>query len=212
MRVLVACETSGMVREAFRARGHEAYSCDLLPADDDSPFHIQGDCRPVIRRGWDLIIMHPPCTALCVSGNGTYAEGKKKARARQKAIQWTMWLYFMAQRHAKHVAMENPVGVLPLPATQFIQPWQFGHGETKKTGLWLHNLPPLIPTYVVEGREQRIWRMPPGPDRWKERSRTFPGIALAMANQWADPRILPTEEPVQWLDLASGLTLPMCFD
>lgn len=184
MRVLVACEYSGKVREAFRKLGHDTWSCDLLPADDGSEFHIQGDCVPVIMRGWDLIIMHPPCTALCVSGNRWYGRGMPKHQERIDSIEWTTGLFELAKQHAKSVAMENPVGVLPMKATQYIQPWQFGHGETKKTGLWLHNLKPLQPTDIVEGRENRIHKMTPSADRWKIRSETYQGIADAMAAQW----------------------------
>lgn len=186
MKVLVACEYSGKVREAFRKLGHDAWSCDLLPADDGSEFHIQGDCVPVIMRGWDLIIMHPPCTALCVSGNRWYGRGMPKHQERIDSIAWTTGLFELAKQHAKSVAMENPVGVLPMKATQYIQPWQFGHGETKNTGLWLHNLKPLEPTDIVEGRENRIHKMPPSADRWKIRSETYQGIAAAMANQWGN--------------------------
>ena len=186
MRVLVACEYSGKVREAFRKLGHDAWSCDLLPADDGSEFHIQGDCVPVIMRGWDLIIMHPPCTALCVSGNRWYGRGMPKHQERIDSIEWTTGLFELAKQHAKSVAMENPVGVLPMKPTQYIQPWQFGHGETKRTGLWLHNLKPLEPTDIVEGRENRIHKMPPSADRWKIRSETYQGIADAMAAQWGD--------------------------
>ena len=174
MRVLVACESSGVVREAFRELGHEAWSCDLLPADD---------CIPVIKAGWDLIIMHPPCTAVAVSGNRWYGKGKPKHAERLASIEWTWALFELAKKHAPRVAMENPVGVLG-KATQYIQPWQFGHGETKKTGLWLHGLAPLKATEVVSGREQRVWKMGPSPDRWKERSKTFAGIGSAMAAQW----------------------------
>lgn len=186
MKVLVACEYSGKVRESFRKLGHDAWSCDLLPADDGSEFHIQGDCVPVIMRGWDLIIMHPPCTALCVSGNRWYGRGMPKHQERIDSIEWTTSLFELAKQHAKSVAMENPVGVLPMKATQYIQPWQFGHGETKNTGLWLHNLKPLYPTDIVEGRENRIHKMPPTADRWKIRSETYQGIADAMANQWGN--------------------------
>jgi len=188
MRVLIACESSGRVREAFRALGHDAYSNDLLPPDDGSEFHILGDCMSSVRLGWDLIIMHPPCTALCVSGNRWYGTGAPKHADRVRSISWTMALWDCAKRHAPRVAMENPVGVLPVPASQFIHPWQFGHGEKKKTGLWLHNLPELMPTAIVSGREDRIHRMAPGPDRWKNRSITYPGIAAAMAEQWSTPR------------------------
>lgn len=186
LKVLVACEFSGKVREAFRKLGHDAWSNDLLPADDGSEFHIQDDCMEAIKsRQWDLIIMHPPCTALAVSGNRWYGKGMPKHNERLESIKWTLDLWELAKSHARiGVAMENPVGVLPMKPTQYIQPWQFGHGETKKTGLWLHNLPPLKPTNIVEGREQRIWRLPPSADRWKIRSETFQGIADAFADQW----------------------------
>ena len=184
MKVLVACEYSGKVREAFRKLGHDAWSCDLLPADDVTDFHIQGDCVPVIKRGWDLIIMHPPCTALAVSGNRWYGRGMPKHQERIDSMSWTVALFELAKAYAPRVAMENPVGVMPIQATQYIQPWQFGHGETKATCLWLKGLPKLQPTNIVEGREQRIFKMPPSADRWKERSKTFAGIAAAMAHQW----------------------------
>lgn len=218
MRVLVACESSGKVREAFRALGHDAWSNDILPADDGSEFHIQGDCVDVIkgrkigtymgveffdlstadkesvnegvieedREPWDLIIMHPPCTALAVSGNRWYGKGMPKHQDRIDSIKWTVNLFNMAKEYAPRVAMENPVGVIPIPVTQYIQPWQFGHGETKKTGLWLHGLPKLEPTNIVTGREQRIWKLPPSADRWKIRSETYEGIAKAMAEQWGN--------------------------
>lgn len=192
MRVLVACEYSGKVREAFRRRGHEAYSCDLLEADDASPHHYRGDCWEVINLGWDLIIMHPPCTALAVSGNAHYGTGMKRHRERLEAIDWTLALYAHAKENAPQVAMENPVGVLPIKATQYVQPYQFGHPESKKTGLWLHNLPPLVPTNNVKElwrtlpkkEAQRIHMLPPSADRWKIRSETYQGIADAMAGQW----------------------------
>ena len=189
MRVLIACESSGVVREAFRALGHAAWSCDLLPAEDGSPYHLQEDCVKAVRGGsvfavWDLIVMHPPCTAICVSGNRWYGSGMPKHAERIKAIQWTMELWELATRFCPRVAMENPVGVLPMKATQYVQPWQFGHGETKKTGLWLHGLDPLQPTNIVEGREQRVWKLGPSPDRSKIRSKTYEGIASAMASQW----------------------------
>jgi len=184
LRVLVACEFSGVVRESFRALGHDAWSCDLLPSDDGSQFHIQGDCIPVIKQGWDLIIMHPPCTALACSGNRWYGMGMPKHDERIEAMRWTMELWELAKAHAPRVCMENPVGVLPMKATQYVQPWQFGHGETKKTGLWLYGLRKLSPSKIVEGREQRVWKMAPSPDRWKDRSRTYEGIGLAMAETW----------------------------
>ena len=186
MNVLLGCEFSGKVREAFRKLGHDVTSCDLLPSDDNSPNHIQGDVIDVIKsRRWDLIIIHPPCTALAVSGNRWYGRGMPKHQERIDSIEWTMALWEEAKKYAPMVAMENPVGVLPMKASQYIQPWQFGHGETKKTGLWLHNLPDLVPADVVEGREQRIWKLPPSADRWKIRSETYQGIADAIADQWS---------------------------
>jgi len=186
VNVLLGCEFSGKVREAFRKLGHDVTSCDLLPSDDNSPNHIQGDVIDVIKsRRWDLIIIHPPCTALAVSGNRWYGRGMPKHQERIDSIEWTMALWEEAKKYAPMVAMENPVGVLPIKASQYIQPWQFGHGETKKTGLWLHNLPDLVPTDVVEGREQRIWNLPPSADRWKIRSETYQGIADALADQWS---------------------------
>jgi hypothetical protein len=193
MRVLVACEYSGKVREAFRALGHDAWSCDLLPSDNLTDYHYTGDCWPVIAEGWDLIIMHPPCTALAVSGNRWYGKGMPKHQDRLDSIDWTMALYEHAKKHAPRVAFENPVGVLPIKPTQYIQPYQFGHPESKKTGLWLHNLPPLVPTDDVEDvwrklpkkEAQRIHMLPPSKDRWKIRSETYTGIAEAMASQWS---------------------------
>ena len=193
MRVLVACEYSGKVRDSFRALGHDAWSCDLLPSDNLTDYHYTGDCWPVIEEGWDLIIMHPPCTALAVSGNRWYGSGMPKNSERLKAIEWTLALYEHAKKHAPRVALENPVGVLPIKATQYIQPYEYGHPESKKTGLWLHNLPPLVPTDNVKEKwltlpkkeAQRIHMMPPSADRWKIRSETYSGIASAMASQWS---------------------------
>lgn len=183
MKILVACEYSGVVRDAFLERGHTAISCDLLPTDSAGP-HIQGDAIEAIKDGWDLIIMHPPCTALAVSGNRWYGKNKERHNERLEAIDWTVGLWEHAKKYSDRVCMENPVGVLPIPPTQYIQPWQFGHGEVKRTGLWLHGLPLLYPTEIVEGREPRIWKLPPSKDRWKIRSTTYKGIAEAMADQW----------------------------
>jgi len=195
MRVMIACEYSGTVREAFRALGHDAWSCDLLPADDDSQHHLQMDVERVLWPGrWDIIIMHPPCTALCVSGNRWYGNGKPRHSLRLEAIEWTMGLWEKANGACPRVCMENPVGVLPIKATQWIQPWEFGHTASKKTGLWLRGLPKLTPTEVVARGERHVTRsgrslpkwynLPPSEDRWKVRSRTFKGIAEAMASQW----------------------------
>jgi hypothetical protein len=185
MNVLIACETSGNVRSAFRKLKHNAWSCDLLPSDDDSEHHFQEDCCKVIAdSSWDLIVMHPPCTAIAVSGNRWYGRGQPRHAERLSAVKYTLDLWELAVKNSPRVCMENPVGVLPMKATQYIQPWQFGHGETKKTGLWLHNLPALMPTNIVAGREQRIWKMGPSPDRSKKRSITYQGFADAMAEQW----------------------------
>jgi hypothetical protein len=186
VKVLVACEFSGIVRDAFASRGHSAVSCDLLPTERLGP-HIQGDCMDAIgQQPWDIIIMHPPCTALAVSGNRWYGVGMPRHDERLAAMEWTMGLWETACAASPRVCMENPVGVLPVKPSQYVQPWQFGHGETKKTGLWLHGLPPLLPTNVVEGREGRVWKMAPSETRWMDRSRTYTGIAEAMAEQWED--------------------------
>ena len=185
MRVLVACECSGRVRRAFLGRGHVAFSNDIKPADDGDFRHIQGDCKDAIKSArWDLIIIHPDCTALAVSGNRWYGTGMPYSHERDKAIEWTAEVWELCKQHSDRVCLENPVGVLPMPATQYIQPWEFGHGETKKTGLWLHNLPELQPTDIVPGRENRIWKMGPSEDRKAKRSITYLGIADAMAEQW----------------------------
>ncbi len=180
--MLVACEYSGTVRDAFKRMGHESMSCDLLPTDEPG-WHYEGDVRDVLDYPWDLMIAHPPCTHLSVSGARHFAAKREDGR-QQSAVS-----FFLALARAKvpHIAIENPVCIMSSlwrKPDQVIQPWQYGHGETKATCLWLKNLPPLKPTNIVEGREQRVFRMPPSPDRWKERSKTFPGIAQAMAEQW----------------------------
>lgn len=180
MRVLVACEYSGTVRDAFLRHGHEAMSCDLL--DTESPgCHYKGDVFDVIDEGWDLMIAHPPCTHLAVSGSRWF---KHKQKEQSEALEFVSRL--MNANIAK-IAIENPVSVISSrirKPDQIIQPWQYGHGETKATCLWLKNLPKLLPSDIVDGREARIHKMPPGPNRWKERSRTYLGIAEAMAEQW----------------------------
>jgi hypothetical protein len=199
MNVLAGCEYSGTVREAFRALGHDAYSCDLLPDNNASDHHRQQDVIQAIQsQQWDIIIVHPPCTALAVSGNRHYGAGMPKYYARLQAVVWTQRLWDTALKHSSHVALENPVGVLPrmseLPKPSYIQPYQFGHKEQKKTGLFLHNLPALQPTEdVYEAmmllsiqERQRMHYLPPSKDRWKIRSTTYAGIAEAMAVQWSD--------------------------
>ena len=186
MNILIAFEFSGVVRNAFRKRGFDAFSCDLLESEDNSPYHIQKGFDYVVNAGWDLIIMHPPCTALAVSGNRWYGKGQEKYHERLEAIDQTMEWFEKAKQNANHVAMENPVGVLPIPASQYVQPWHFGHEESKKTGFWLHNLPPLKPSKIVERKHQKVWLMPETKDRWKKRSITYSGIAEAMATQWGN--------------------------
>ena len=181
MRVLVACEFSGTVRDAFRARGHDALSCDLLPSETPGP-HYLGPVQDVIRDGWDLMVAFPPCTHLCVSGARWFA-GKQREQAASLDF-----VRFLLQGHPiPRVALENPVGVISTRVRkpdQIVQPWQFGHGETKATCLWLVGLPRLVPTDVVDGRAAKCHKMPGGPNQWRRRSRTYPGIAAAMAEQW----------------------------
>jgi site-specific DNA-cytosine methylase len=180
MKVLVACEYSGRVRDAFRAFGHDALSCDLLPTDVEGPHH-QGDVTELLHMGWDLMIAHPPCTHLAVSGSRWF---KDKVKEQAEAL---VFVQTLMDAPIPMIAIENPISVISSrirKPDQIIQPWQFGHGETKATCLWLKGLPKLTPTNVVEGREARVHRMPPSPDRWKERSRTYQGIAEAMAAQW----------------------------
>lgn len=180
MKVLVACEFSGRVRDAFTLRGHDATSCDLIESETPGK-HYQGDVFDIINSGWDLMIAHPPCTNLAVSGARWW---KDKHNEQQEDISFFSRLYFA---DIPKIAIENPVGIMSKvlrKPDQYIQPWQFGHGETKKTGLWLQNLPTLEPTNVVDGREPVVHYMSPGPDRWKNRSRTYQGIADAMAEQW----------------------------
>lgn len=180
MKVLVACEFSGIVREAFRKRGHDAWSCDLLPTEIPGQ-HIQDDVLKHLNEGWDMMIAHPPCTHLAVSGARWF---KSKGYEQCLAVHFFRDLVFA---DITKICIENPIGIMSSnfrKPDQIIQPWQFGHGETKATCLWLKNLPKLVPTNIVEGREARIHRMPPSKDRWKERSRTYHGIADAMAEQW----------------------------
>lgn len=180
MKVLVACEFSGVVRDAFLANGHDAISCDILDTEKPGP-HYKGDVMDILSDGWDLLIAHPPYTHLAVSGARWF---KYKQTEQKEAID-----FFMALINApvEKIAVENPISIMSTryrKPDQIIQPWMFGHGETKATCLWLKNLPLLIPTNIVDGREARVHKMPPSADRWKERSRTYTGIAQAMADQW----------------------------
>ena len=184
--VLVACEFSGVVRDAFLARGHDAMSCDLLPTEKPGP-HYCGDLFDVIDYPWDLAIFHPECTHLAVSGARHFAA--KRLDGRQQAAAAFIMRIVRGSTHIPRTAIEQPVSILSTiyrKPDQTIQPYQFGHGETKATCLWLRGLPPLRPTNIVDGREARIHRMAPSPDRWKERSRTYQGIADAMADQWGN--------------------------
>lgn len=183
MKVLVACEFSGIVREAFNARaGVYAISCDLLPAEDGrSDCHHQGDVREILGDGWDLMIAHPPCTHLAVSGARWF---KDKQQEQAEALEFVR---ILMNAPIPKIAIENPVSVISSKIRkpdQVIHPWQFGHGETKATCLWLKGIPKLKPTAIVEGREARVHKLPPSTDRWKERARTYTGIAQAMAEQW----------------------------
>lgn len=196
MRVLVACEYSGRVRDAFRAHGHDAWSCDLLPTEVPGP-HWMAHVEHILGLGWDLMVAHPPCTHLAVSGSRHF---HRKQREQAEALDFVRLL--MAAPIDRW-CIENPVSVISSairPPDQIIQPWQYGHGEVKATCFWLKNLPKLTPTHYVHGREQRVHRMPPSPDRWKERSRTYQGVADAMAQQWGAK---PLPAAVQQLDLLS---------
>ena len=184
MKVLIACEESQAVCIEFRKRGHEAYSCDILSCSGGHPeWHIQGDVLEQLDKGWDMMIAFPPCTHLAVSGARWFPEKRADGR-QQEGID-----FFMAMINAPidKIVVENPVGIMSTIYRKpdcIIQPWQFGHGETKSTCLWLKNLPILQPANIVDGREDKVWRMAPGPERAKLRSKTYPGIAAAMATQW----------------------------
>jgi len=182
-RVIIGCEYSATVRDAFRARGHDAWSCDMLATEGDPRWHIRGDVLDMLHEDWDLGIFHPPCTDLAVSGARHFAA--KKADGRQDAA--LDFVRALLEAPIPHIALENPISIISSrirKPDQIIQPWQHGHGETKATCLWLKNLPKLVPTDIVDGREARVHRMAPGPNRWKERSRTLSGVASAMADQW----------------------------
>lgn len=191
MRILIACEESQEVAQAFRKKGHEAWSCDLLPSAKGLPYHIQGDVLEVIKWGcWDAMIAHPPCTRLAVSGARWF---KEKGKEQEEALAFVKALM---DAPIKLKAIENPVSIISSrirKPDQIIQPWQFGHGEVKATCFWLYGFPKLKPSKIVEGREAKIWKMPPSPDRAKMRSRTYPGIAEAMAEQWGNIEVANDE-------------------
>lgn len=199
LNVLVACEYSGRVRDALIDRGHNAWSCDLLPSEGrNCSKHFQCDVRELLDANWSMVIAFPPCTHLSSSGARWFAEKRADGR-QQEGIDFFMEFVHWHERSLRPLAIENPVGIMSTEyrkPDQIIQPWQFGHGETKATCLWLHGLPKLEPTEVVDGRRPRIHRMAPGPDRGKERSLTYTGIAEAMAEQWAGrhPRLVDTRQ------------------
>ena len=185
--ILIACEESQVITKEFRNAGFEAYSCDLLPTRGNAEWHYQQDVMEVIpTKQWDLIILHPDCTSMAVSGNRWYGKNMPMNEKRLAQIQWTLKLWNLAKKHSKHAALENPVSVIfkHIPNVFYLQPYEHGHGETKKTGFALHNLNPIKPSNIVEGREQRIWKMPPGVNRKRDRSETYPGIAKAIVAQW----------------------------
>lgn len=183
MKVLIACEFSGIVRDAFARKGHDAWSCDFLPSERLGN-HIEGDVRDILGTGWDLLIAFPPCTYLCSSGARWWKSRRQEPQ--EEAIKFVSTLM---DAPIPKIAIENPIGILSTrirKPDQIIQPWMFGHGETKATCLWLKNLPLLIPTRIVSGRLPRVHNELPAPDRWKARSRTYHGIADAMATQWSN--------------------------
>ncbi len=208
MKVLIGCEYSAAVREQFLRGGHEVLSCDLLPTDTPGP-HYQGDLFDVIDYPWNLAIFHPPCTHLSVSGSRHF-EAKRMDGRQQAAVSFFMQIV-RRSAHIPMTAIENPVCIMSSlyrKPDQVVQPWQYGHGETKATCLWLKGLPKLVPTNIVEGREARIHRMPPSADRWKLRSQTYAGIAQAMASQWGgveSPIIPPQNAESQY---PCGFALP----
>ncbi len=191
MRVLIACEFSGVVRDEFTAMGHDAWSCDILPSDRPGN-HIKKPLQKVELSGWDLIIAHPPCTHLAASGARWF---KNKVMQQKDALEFVQFIF---DAPVPMLCLENPIGIISSrirKPDQIIHPWQFGHGETKATCLWLKNLPKLTPTNIVEGREPRIHKMPESSDRWKKRSITYKGIAEAMATQWNFPILHQTNQP-----------------
>ena len=199
MRVLVACEYSGTVRDAFRAKGHDAWSCDLLPTEGDPRWHYKGDILDIIDGNWDILIAHPPCTYLCSSGLHWNNKRPGRSELTLKALDFVRTLL---SAQIPRIALENPIGCISTkirPYDQTVQPYEYGHDASKTTCLWLKNLPPLRPTGFVEPRivnGKRRWanqcdnggqdKLPPSEDRWKIRSLTYQGIADAMANQWSE--------------------------
>jgi hypothetical protein len=186
--ILIGCEESQVLTASFRFAGYNAFSCDLEPTRGNPEWHYQQDIMTVIPLNqWDLIVLHPDCTSMAVSGNRWYGANMPMNQKRHHAIAWTLSLYELAKSYSKRVALENPVSVIfkRLDNVHYIQPYEFGHGETKKTGFALHNLPPLRPTNIVDGRENRVWKMAPSPTRKRDRSKTYQGVADAIVSQWS---------------------------
>jgi hypothetical protein len=199
MRVLVACEYSGRVRDAFRRHGHDAWSCDLLECEADPRWHLQQPVEEILDQGWDLMVAHPPCTYLAISGMWATYSGKRDPALTDQAMDFVRLLIAAP---IPRWCLENPVSMISTTIRkpdQIIQPWEYGHGEVKTTCLWLHNLPKLRPTSYADGREQRILNLPPSPDRWKERSRTYQGIADAMGDQWGARELPPVAQQLAFL-------------
>jgi hypothetical protein len=189
MNILIGCEESQTICKAFRDAGFNyCFSCDIEPTRGNQEWHYQNDIMEVIpTRQWSLIILHPDCTAMAVCGNRWYGYNMPMHYKRLEAVEWTLKLWELAKKHSDKVALENPVSVIfsYLPNVNYVQPWQHGHGETKKTGFALHNLEPLKPSNIVDGRQQRVWKMPPSPTRKRDRSITYQGIAKAIVSQWS---------------------------
>jgi hypothetical protein len=184
--ILIGCEESQTICKTFRDAGYESFSCDIKETRGNADWHYKDDIINVIQKNkWGLIILHPDCTAMAVSGNRWYGNNMPGNDERLKQIKWTIDLWELAKQHSDRVALENPVSVIfKHLRANYIQPWEFGHGETKKTGFALHNLPPLVPTNIVDGREQRVFKMPPSENRKRDRSKTYEGIAKAIVSQW----------------------------
>lgn len=185
-KILIGCEESQTICKAFREAGFDAFSCDIEPTRGNPCWHYKKDIMDIIpTRHWDLIILHPDCTAMAVSGNRWYGKGMPMHEKRIEAIDWTLKLWELAKQYSDRAALENPVSVIfSYLKAHYIQPWEHGHGETKRTGFALHNLPPLEPSNIVSGREQKVFKMPPSSTRKRDRSKTFDGVANAIIKQW----------------------------
>lgn len=201
MKILIGCEESQTLCGEFRRQGFDAYSTDLLPTRGNADWHFQGCVKKTIQKQqWDMIIIHPPCTALSLSGNRWYGSGMEKHQDRVNSIKWTTDLWELTKKHSRMCALENPASVIFKYITEpvtWVQPWEHGHGEVKKTGFALHNLNPIKPTNIVEGRNPAVWLMAPSPTRARDRSKTYDGIARAIVNQWGPLLTAPTQQQNQ---------------